>query len=36
VLTVSVPVAERAKPRKVDITPGNGSATAIDATSTAA
>ncbi len=36
VLTVSAPVAERAKPRKVDITSGDGSATSIDATSTAA
>jgi len=36
VLTVSVPVAERAKPRKVDITSGDRSATSIDATSTAA
>lgn len=36
VLTVSVPVAERAKPRKVDIASGDGSATSIDATSTAA
>ena len=36
VLTVSVPVAERAKPRKVDITSGNGKATSIEAGSSAA
>lgn len=37
VLTVTVPVAEKAKPRKVEISSnGNGNRTAIDATSTAA
>lgn len=36
VLTVSVPVAERAKPRRVDIASGDGSPTSIDATSAAA
>ncbi len=36
VLTVTVPVAEQAKPRKVEITPGGGKAGAIDAGSTAA
>ena len=36
VLTVSVPVAERAKPRKVQISSGNGKATSIEAGSSAA
>lgn len=36
VLTVSVPVAERAKPRKVSISSGNGKATSIEAGSSAA
>ena len=36
VLTVSVPVAERAKPRKVEISSGNGKATSIDTASSAA
>jgi HSP20 family protein len=36
VLTVQVPVAEQAKPRKVQVTAGGSSATAIDAGSTAA
>ena len=36
VLTVTVPVAEEAKPRKVEITSGNGSAKAIEAESAAA
>ncbi|MGH9153068.1 MAG: Hsp20/alpha crystallin family protein [Acidimicrobiales bacterium] len=36
VLTVTVPVAEQAKPRKVEITSGGGGATAIDASSSAA
>jgi HSP20 family protein len=36
VLTVSVPVAERAKPRKVEIRSGNGKATSINAASSAA
>ena len=36
VLTVRVPVAEQAKPRKVQVTAGGGSPTAIDAVSTAA
>ena len=36
VLTVRVPVAEQAKPRKVQVTAGGSSATAIDAGSTAA
>ena len=36
VLTVTIPVAEQAKPRKVTITNGSGGATPIDATSSAA
>ncbi len=36
VLTVTIPVAEQAKPRKVQIAAGNGRAKAIDAESTAA
>ena len=36
VLTVSVPVAERAKPRKVSISSGNGKATSIETGSSAA
>jgi HSP20 family protein len=36
VLTVTLPVADQAKPRKVEITPGNGNAKAIQATSTEA
>ena len=36
VLTVQVPVAEQAKPRKVQVTAGGGSPTAINAGSTAA
>jgi len=36
VLSVSIPVAERAKPRKVDIASGNGKATSISAESSAA
>jgi len=36
VLTVSVPVAERAKPRKVEISSGNGQGTPITAASSAA
>ena len=36
VLTVTVPVAERAKPRKVEISSGNGNATSIDTSSSAA
>ncbi len=36
VLTVTVPVAEQAKPRKVQITSGDGKAGAIEAESTAA
>ena len=36
VLTVTVPVVEQAKPRKVEITTGAGAATAIEAESTAA
>jgi HSP20 family protein len=36
VLTLTVPVAERAKPRKVEVTTGNSQATAIDASSSAA
>jgi len=36
VLTVSVPVAERAKPRKVEISSTNGTATPINAGSSAA
>ncbi|MFP5377039.1 MAG: Hsp20/alpha crystallin family protein [Acidimicrobiia bacterium] len=36
VLTVTVPVAEQAKPRKVEISSGGGGATAIDASSSAA
>ena len=36
VLTVSVPVAERAKPRKVEISSGIGKATSIDTASSAA
>lgn len=36
VLTVSIPVAEQAKPRKVQITSGDGSAKAIGAESAAA
>lgn len=31
VLSVTIPVAEKAKPRKVQISPGNGKARAIDA-----
>ena len=36
VLTVSIPVAERAKPRKVEINAGNGKATSITTGSSAA
>lgn len=36
VLTVTIPVAEQAKPRKVEINTGGGSPTTIDATSSAA
>ena len=36
VLTVSIPVAEQAKPRKVEINAKDGNATAIDAASSAA
>ena len=36
VLTVWVPVAERAKPRKVEISSGHGTATSIDTASSAA
>jgi len=36
VLTVNVPVAEQAKPRKVNVTSGGSQAKAIDASSTAA
>ncbi len=36
VLTLTIPVAEQAKPRKVEITAGSGSARAIEASSTAA
>ena len=36
VLTVALPVAEQAKPRKVEITTGNGKAKAIETTSTTA
>ena len=36
VLTVTIPVAEQAKPRKVQIAAGKGTAKAIDAESTAA
>jgi HSP20 family protein len=36
VLTLCVPVAEQAKPRKVEITTGNGTRPAIDAESVAA
>ena len=36
VLTVSVPVAEKAKPRKVEINSGNGKATAIETGATTA
>jgi HSP20 family protein len=36
VLTVTIPVAEQAKPRKVQITSGNGSAKAIETESAAA
>ena len=36
VLTVSIPVAERAKPRKVDISSGSGNGTSITAGSSAA
>ncbi len=36
VLTVWVPVAERAKPRKVEISSGSGKATSIDTASSAA
>lgn len=36
VLTVSVPVAERAKPRKVEINAGNGSSTPIETGSSSA
>ena len=35
VLTLTIPVAERAKPRKVEITSGNGGAKSVEATSTA-
>lgn len=34
VLTITIPVAEAAKPRKVDVTSGGGGATAIEAEST--
>ena len=34
VLTITVPVAESAKPRKVEVSAGNGRAAAISATST--
>lgn len=36
VLTLTIPVAERAKPRKVEVTTGEGGRTAIDTKSTAA
>ncbi len=36
VLTVTIPVAEQAKPRKVEISSGDGGAKAIDASSSAA
>ena len=36
VLSVSIPVAERAKPRKVEISSGNGEATPIETASSAA
>jgi len=36
VLTVTIPVAEQAKPRKVEITGGHGEQKSIDATATAA
>jgi HSP20 family protein len=36
VLTLTVPVAEKAKPRKVEVTSGGGGQTAIDANSSAA
>jgi HSP20 family protein len=36
VLTLTIPVAEKAKPRKVEITTGDGSPAAINTTSTAA
>ena len=36
VLTITVPVAEQAKPRKVQITAGNGHAKAIETSSTSA
>ena len=36
VLTVTVPVAEQAKPRKVEVASGGGTAKAIDAEATAA
>lgn len=36
VLTLTIPVAEKAKPRKVEITSNGGGQTAIDATSSAA
>ena len=35
VLTLHIPVAEQAKPRKVSVTSGTGSAKAVDATSSA-
>ena len=35
VLTVTVPVAEQAKPRKVEVTSGNGAATPIETGATA-
>jgi HSP20 family protein len=35
VLSLSIPVAERAKPRKVEITSNGGGATSVEATSTA-
>jgi HSP20 family protein len=36
VLTVTIPVAEKAKPRKVEVSSGGGGQTAIDANSSAA
>ncbi len=36
VLTITVPVAEQAKPRKVEINAGNGKATSIDTASSSA
>jgi len=36
VLTLTIPVAEQAKPRKVEVTTGNGAPQAIDTTSSAA